>query len=627
MITIFKNIYSKEAHYFTVEDALKRIAEGKSKTQVEEIRDTIDKEKASKLKMNLPSVCFSGKFTGDRKDDTIVKHSGFIVLDFDNVEDMRNRQSEIISSEYVYACWVSPSGNGLKALIKIADGKKHREHFQALQEMFPEIDKSGINPSRVCFESYDPDIYTNVESSVFKKIKKVEKELVKEKVSQDDETVFKKLLTWLSNRNDAFVTGERNNFIFKLACACCKFGIHEMTAESLIGNEFLSSSEFSKTECNRAIRSAYKTNRDRYASASFEKEVLIDKITRKEIEIDSTVFDEGIRPQDVIYGIDVKDEAMKLYDKGYALVKGVGVPDIDDKFKPKRGELTVLTGIGNYGKSSWKRWYQVFRVLMYGEKFASFSPEDNPPEEYYHDLVEILLGCDCTPASAARPSRDIYEKAYDFICKHFFYVYPKTVEPTPKYIKEVFLELIVKENVDGCDIDPFNQMSNNYVGFAGRDKYLEWVLTDFARFAIMNDVYFWIINHPVKLSKGGDGNYPCPDVFDLADGAMWNNKVDCLLVYHRPFAQTDPQNPTCEFHAKKIRRQKTVGKKGMSIFEMKFSTRRFFFNGGDPMQKYINDKGFEFGYKQATIDVTGTLREQWTPFKDDKDLFDGIDPF
>lgn len=625
MITIFKNIYSKEPYYISVKDALDRIIEGKSRNQVEEIRATIDKEKASKLKMNLASVCFSGKFTGERKDDTIIKHSGFIVLDFDNVEDLRNRQSEIISNDFIYACWVSPSGNGLKALLKIADGKKHREHFQALQEVFPEVDKSGINPSRVCFESYDQDVYINEDATVFKKIKKVEKEYIKEKVSQDDYLVFKKLLTWLSNRNDAFVTGERNNFIFKLACACCKFGIHEMTAESLIGNEFLSNSEFSKTECNRAIRSAYKTNKDRYASASFEKEVLVDKVTRKEVEIDTTTFDEGIRPQDVIYGIDVKDEAMRLYDSGYSLVKGIGVKDIDDRFKPKKGELTVLTGIGNYGKSSWKRWYQVFRVLQYGEKFASFSPEDNPPEEYYHDLVEILLGCDCTPNSEARPSRDVYEKAYDFICKHFFYVYPKTAEPTPKYIKEVFLELIVKENVDGCDIDPFNQMSNNYVGFAGRDKYLEWVLTDLARFAIMNDVYFWIINHPIKMSKVGE-NYPCPDVFDLADGAMWNNKADCILVYHRPFAQSEPQNPTCEFHSKKIRRQKTVGKKGMSLFEMKFSTRRFFFDGGDPMQKYINEKGFDFGYKQADITFR-SQRKSWTPYKDDEDLFGGKEPF
>ena len=48
MITIFKNIFSKEPNYISVEAALKRIQEGKSKSTVSEIRATIDKEKANK---------------------------------------------------------------------------------------------------------------------------------------------------------------------------------------------------------------------------------------------------------------------------------------------------------------------------------------------------------------------------------------------------------------------------------------------------------------------------------------------------------------------------------------------------------------------------------------------------
>lgn len=616
--TAYKNIFSKEPKYISIDFALKRIAEGRSKALVSEIRETMDKDKANKLKANLPSICFSGKFGNDRKDEQLIEHSGFIVLDFDDVMDLRNRQNEIISNDFVYACWVSPSGKGLKALIRIAKGDKHREHFQALQDVFPEIDKSGINPSRVCYESYDKDIYIYPDATVFKKIKKTEKIVVKDNITNDDFDIFKKLLVWLSNKNEAFVTGERNNFIFKLACACCRFGIGEDSAENLIGHQFLSNSEFSKTECSRAIKSAYKANRGRQGSAAFEKEILVDKVTRREIAVDVAVFDEGVRPQDVIYGIDVKDKAMDLYDKGFVRVLGIGVPDIDERFKPKKGELTVLTGIGNYGKSSFKRWYQVFRAVLYGEKFGSFSPEDNPPEEYYHDLVEILLGCDCTPMNEYRPNRTIYEKAYDYVCKHFFYVYPKNADPTPQYVKEVFLELIVKEAIDGVDIDPFNQMSNNYAGFAGRDKYLEWVLTDFARFAVLNDVYFWVINHPIKMQKSGDGNYPCPDVFDIADGAMWSNKCDNILVYHRPLAQTDPQNPTCEFHSKKIRRQKTVGKKGFSIFQMFFKTRRFMFNGSDVLQKTLNERQMDFESKQTTIEYEPPTG-MWMPYADEKD--------
>jgi hypothetical protein len=616
MITAFKNIWAKEPNYITIEHALKRVKEGKSKGLVDDIRNTLDKEKAGELKKNLPCICFSGKFGADRKDEQIIAHSGFIVLDFDNVYDLRDKQTEIISNKNVYACWVSPSGNGLKALVKIADGSKHREHFQALQEVFPEIDKSGINPSRVCYESYDPDIYINQDAEVFNSTKKTEKIITYER-TDDDQKIFKNILTWLSNKNEAFVTGERNNFIFKLASACCRFGIHEITANAMINNEFVSNSEFTKNEADRAIRSAYKANASRFSSASFDKEILIDKVTRKELEVEKAIFDDGLKLKDVIYGIDVKEQALSIYDQGYAKVDGIGVPDLDDKFKPKRGEITVLTGIGNYGKSSFKKWYQAMRIVLYGEKFASFAPEDNPPEEYYHDFVEIILGCDCSPNNPNRPSRQTYEYVYDLVCKHMFYVYPKDVSPTPQYVMEVFLELIVKENVDGVDIDPFNQMANEYNKFQRSDKYLEWVLSVFARFAQINNIYFWIIAHPVKMQKGGDGNYPCPDVFDLTDGAMWNNKMDNILVYHRPFAQTDPQNPTCEFYSKKIRRQKVVGKKGFVVFEMFFKTRRFLFNGSDVLQKILNENNINFNPNNNSKQQV--ISNEWIPFEGEND--------
>jgi hypothetical protein len=616
MITIFKNIFSKEPNYISVEAALKRIQDGKSKKTVEEIRNTLDKEKANKIKLNLPSVCFSGKFGADRTDVQLVKHSGYIVLDFDNIFELREKQTEIISNPFIYACWVSPSGNGLKALVKIASGSKHREHFQALQEVFPEIDRSGINVSRVCYESYDTEIYINEKAEVFKKTKKIEKVISYEK-NEDEHKIFKNILTWLSNKNEAFVTGERNNFIFKLASACCRFGINETAANSMIHTEFITNSEFTKSEADRAIRSAYKANTGNFGSASFDKEILVDKVSRKEVVVEKAVFDEGIKLKDVIYGIDVKQQALDIFENGYKEVNGINVQEIDDRFKPKKGEITVLTGIGNYGKSSFKKWYQAMRILLYGEKFATFSPEDNPPEEYYHDFVEILLGCDCTPSNPNRPSRQIYEYTYDWVCKHIFYVYPKDVSPTPQYIMEVFLQIIIKENVDGVDIDPFNQLANNYNNFAGRDKYLEWVLSLFSRFAQINNVYFWIIAHPKLMVKNTTGNYPCPDVFDIADGALWNNKLDNILVYHRPFAQTEPSNPLCEFHSKKIRRQKIVGKKGFSVFEMLFKTRRFFFNGSDPLQKILNEKNITF-----KTESTKELQQGWVPFSNEnEDLF------
>ena len=613
MITIFKNIFSKEPHFITVEKALERIKLGASKQLVMDIRLALDKEKANKLKLNLPSICFSGKFGVDRKDEQLIAHSGFIVLDFDDISELRDKQTEIISNKFVYSCWVSPSGNGLKALVKIADGAKHREHFQSLQDIFPEIDRSGINVSRVCYESFDPDIYINENAEVFAKAKKVEKIVVSETENLDDSENFRRILKWLTNKNDAFVTGERNTYIFKLASACCRFGIGEESALGLISTEYTVSNDFTMSEMKSAVKSGYRANKNNFGTASIQKEKLVSKTTNYEIDVKKEFTEEAgesYRVEDVVYGIDVKDRALYINQNGFDRVQGIGIPQLDYLFKPKRGEITLLTGIGNYGKTAWQKAQLLMRMVMFGEKIATFSPEDVPAEEYFHDYVEMLLGCECTPYNPNRPSNEIYEAAYDFVSKHIFYISAEMLSPTPQYIKEKFLELIVQEKVDYCCIDPFNQMTNDYKGYGGRtDKYLETLLADFSRFARKNDVYFWIIAHPKLMERDRSGNYKCPDVFDVNDGAMWSNKMDNILVYHRPFAQTDPNNPLAEFHSKKIKK-KSVGRKGFMMLDYVWDRRRFFVEGKDILQEMLNNKKLDF-WKRTEAS------QSWLPYKDE----------
>ena len=193
-------------------------------------------------------------------------------------------------------------------------------------------------------------------------------------------------------------------------------------------------------------------NKSVFGTAEFSDGELVEKKTKQEVIIDANIYDVSVKPKDVIYGEDVKDLALKIYNEGYASAHTTHVPEIDAHWKWKEGEITLLSGIGNYGKSTFLKYLIMLQVMYEGKKFAIFSPEDNPAEEYYHDLVEILLGCDCTPRNQYRPKRDIYERAYDFITNHFFYVYPKNTEPTPTYIKEVFLELIIKEKIEKSTI-------------------------------------------------------------------------------------------------------------------------------------------------------------------------------
>jgi hypothetical protein len=600
MVTIYSDIYSKKAHHRPLEFVLSRISDGNSKLKIQEIRNQLDKERSNTLKRNLPSICFSGTFGDERTDGSLIKHSGFIVLDFDNIYDVQTKKAELIKLSYCYACWISPGGNGLKMLVKIADGSKHIEHFQSLKKDLPEIDDSGKNVSRVCYESFDPELFINKESSTYAKTLKKERIEIKERV-EDSVEIFNNIFKWLTNRGNAFVTGERNAFIFKLASACCRFGMSEECCQSHCDSTFVNQdSSFSQRECHAAIRSAFRGNRQMAGTATFERDVLIDKLTKGEVkdEINPDIYNEDIRPKDVIFGEDVKDRALEIFRNGYESVESTGVPELDYFFKFKRGEITLLSGIGNYGKSTMLKYLLLLKAIVSGNRFAFFTPEDNPAEEFYHDMTEIYLGCDCTKFNPNQPSEKTYKDAYDWISKHIFYIYPKDISPTPEYIKERFLELIIKEKVDGCVIDPFNQMDNNYSKTGRTDKYLETFLSDCTRFAQTNNVYFIIVAHPHKLKKEqGEKNYPCPDVYEIADGAMWNNKMDNILIYHRPNHQTEPDSPICELHTKKIRRQKTVGRKGIFTFELNRPKRRYIFDGKDYMAEYIyNDKSIPQAY-------------------------------
>ena len=165
-VTIFKNVYEKEdPHHIQLSTALKRIQDGKSLDLINDVRSG-DKKK----KLSLPVVLFSGEFSR-RSDDALFEHSGFIVLDFDHVE-VDTVKTALSTDNYVYACWVSPSGDGIKALVNITNPERHRDHFRALRTYFHkqyglELDESGINESRACFESYDPDIVIKDEYQKF----------------------------------------------------------------------------------------------------------------------------------------------------------------------------------------------------------------------------------------------------------------------------------------------------------------------------------------------------------------------------------------------------------------------------------------------------------------------------
>jgi hypothetical protein len=121
----------------------------------------------------LPAITPSGIFEGGRKAELLKKHSGFIALDFDNVQNIAAVKNQIANIQNIFYCGLSVSGGGLWALVPVSNPEYHKEHFNALRIDFLRlglsIDRACSDVCRLRFYSYDPQPYINFEAIPYEK--------------------------------------------------------------------------------------------------------------------------------------------------------------------------------------------------------------------------------------------------------------------------------------------------------------------------------------------------------------------------------------------------------------------------------------------------------------------------
>jgi hypothetical protein len=288
-VTIFQNIRDTAAPFFRdVSVILERVKDGATKELVKKIRLEKSKGERNELKKQLPAICFSGKFN-KRSDNSIIEHSGLICLDFDGYtkqKELLQDKENLCKNKYVYSVFISPSGNGLKVLVKIpADVDNHVNYFNSLEKHFNStyFDKTSKNLSRVCYESYDPLIYINENSSVWDTIEETEyAEINKHRDTPtipitDENKIVDILIRWWTKKYP-MVEGQRNQNCYILAMALNDFGINKSLA-SFVLNQY-SSEDFSSREIQRTIDSAYE-NTAKFGTKYYEDEERINSIKAK----------------------------------------------------------------------------------------------------------------------------------------------------------------------------------------------------------------------------------------------------------------------------------------------------------------------------------------------------------
>lgn len=260
---------------------LDRIQSGKSQKTIELLRTIEDKKGKDKIKGTLPGVTFCGTFTS-RKKENLKQGSGLAILDFDKLDSATEFKNELKSNDFIMSAWISPSGNGVKALVKIPviqNDAEYKNIFKQLKELFPTLDDSGSDISRLCFESYDPDIYINLDSEKFiptypsQAIEVISLGTITNIPLIDNDEIANRLVKWFKSKFDS---SARNSSLFKLAIAFNDFGVDKMICTRYL-HSFIEK-DFNESEINNLINSAYK-NSANYGSKQFE-----DKVKRKQIE-------------------------------------------------------------------------------------------------------------------------------------------------------------------------------------------------------------------------------------------------------------------------------------------------------------------------------------------------------
>ena len=547
-VTIFKNVFDKENPYVVpLQIALERIQNGKSSTLVTEVRNG-NKEK----KKELPVVCFSGEFSS-RSDDALFEHSGFIILDFDHV-DVDSTKRALATDDFIHSCWTSPSGAGVKALVKITNPERHRDHFRALIKYFErthglELDESGINESRACFESHDPDIIIKDE---FKKFGHFTTEFAEAQVPTNDaydHTDYMKLNLAARMIRQA-KDGEKWITLNRAAILCGGYvAAGKMEEDEVIRILF-------REVCKREV-----DNEDH------AKQTIIAGIEKgKQMPIRDIIDEEKSAKREMLLNdgdmsfISSDDEDFRWIDD-YSQGKidiglDTGDPRLDEYFRYKK-EFVIVNGHSNVGKTTTMLYMIVNSAIRHNWKWVLYSSE-NRTASVKMSLMQFAM--DKKVADMTFGER---KQAYKWVQEHFTIINNNQIYSYSDII--LFMEKVMRQqHVDAIFVDPYNSlrldMKNSSIGV--HDYHYE-AASEFLTFSKANNVAVWLNMHAVteaQRRKGPDGLPVAPYAEDTEGGGKFVNRADCFMTIHRKVQAMDHDiRKMSEIHVRKVREVETGG--------------------------------------------------------------------
>jgi twinkle protein len=276
----------------------------------------------------------------------------------------------------------------------------------------------------------------------------------------------------------------------------------------------------------------------------------------------------------VITAESLRNEFVDLYERGLPHGDKIGLREFDDNVSFIGGQLTMITGVPNHGKSDFVDQIIVSLAIKHGWKFGIYSPENFPIQLHLSKLAEKIIG------NSFRPSDDKYgrmslqhaEKSLEFINEHFFFIQPSDDDMSLDNILEHGKKLVRRYGIKGMVIDPWNKLDHRYTG--NETQYISASLDSIIKFNQKNVVHTFVVAHPTKLQKDKvTGAIEIPNLYQISGSAHFYNKCDNGIVVHRFFSD-NPEERRTEIHTMKVK-FKHLGSQGVATMSYDLSCGRF----------------------------------------------------
>ncbi len=249
-----------------------------------------------------------------------------------------------------------------------------------------------------------------------------------------------------------------------------------------------------------------------------------------------------------------------------------GWPELDKLYRVVPGQLTVVTGLPNSGKSEFIDALTVNIAMAQRWKFALCSLE-NPVDEHAGKLAEKWRGEPFRQYTSLVPPMDDGTLRYagEWVRENDVFIRDDGDNPVGiDWILERARIAVPRYGIRGLVIDPYNELEHRRPNGVTETEYISLLLSKVKRFAQRNGVHVWFAAHPAKMTTEPGKKLRAPGLYDISGSANWANKADVGISVHRP----DPKTHETEIHVRKVR-HKHVGKIGSLLMRWEKASGRY----------------------------------------------------